>query len=488
MKFKELLEGIKVIETRGDPDVEVKGISCDSRRVREGDLFVAIKGTETDGHLFLAEASRKGAVAFLVEELREDIKIPWARVSDTREALGVIASKFYGEPSKTLKVVGVSGTNGKTTTTHLVEAILKVKGEKVGLIGTIAYRWGDVQLEATNTTPSSLELQKMMKEMMEAGVEYVVMEVSSHALSQKRLKGCYLDVGVLTNVTPEHLDYHGSFEAYLKAKALLFEEVLRESKESGKDPWAVYNVDDEHVKRVSEGLGFKKLGFGQGGDIRPIEYHCSLDGIRARLKTPFGELKVSSKLVGLHNLYNVMAAVGICLSLGVEGEAIEEGIASLRGVPGRLERVSDRPAVFVDYAHTPDALQKVLLALRPFVRGKLILVFGCGGNRDRAKRPHMGRIASELSTFAVVTSDNPRKEDPLAIIEEIKTGIKPGFPYKAIVDRKEAIFEAIAQAGPEDVVLIAGKGHETYQIIGEQRYPFDDREVARNALRHLGWI
>lgn len=488
MRLKELLEGIRFVETKGDLQTEVKGISCDSRKVKQGDLFVAIKGTETDGHLFLAEALEKGAVAFVVEEPPEDMGFPYIRVFDSREALGLIASKFYGEPSKALKVVGVTGTNGKTTTTYLIEAILKAKGEKVGLIGTVAYRWGGVQLEATNTTPSSLELQRMMREMFETGVGCVVMEVSSHALSQKRLKGCYLDVGVFTNVTPEHLDYHGSFEDYLKAKALLFEEVLEESKQIGKDPWAIYNVDDPHVSRVVEGLEFKKLGFGQKGDIIPLEHQCSIDGIRARLKTPFGEIKVSSKLVGLYNLYNIMAAIGVCLALGVEGKAIEEGIASLKGIPGRLERVSDRPAVFVDYAHTPDALQKVLLALRPFVKGKLILVFGCGGNRDRTKRPEMGRIASELSSFAVITSDNPRREDPSAIIEEIKKGIKPGFPYKAIVDRREAIFEAIAQAGPEDVVLIAGKGHETYQIIGEHKYHFDDREVAKSALKELGWI
>lgn len=488
MKLRELLEGIRFTEAKGDLEVEVKGISCDSRQVKPGDLFVAIKGTKTDGHLFLAEALRKGAVAFMVEEFPRDIGLPCVKVSNSREALGLIASKFYGEPSKALRVVGITGTNGKTTTTYLVEHVLKVKGEKVGLIGTINYRWEGLQLEATNTTPSSLELQKLMKEMRDVGVGYVVMEVSSHALSQKRLKGCYVDIGVFTNVTPEHLDYHGSFEDYLKAKAMLFEEVLKESKENGKDPWAVYNVDDPYVRQVVEGLEFKKLSFGQRGDIRPIEYEVSLEGIKANVSTPFGELEVHSRLIGLHNLYNLMAAIGVCLALGLEKKTIEEGIASLEGVPGRLERVSDRPAVFVDYAHTPDALQKVLLALKPFVKGKLILVFGCGGNRDRTKRPEMGRIASELSSFAVITSDNPRKEDPWAIIEEIKKGIKPGFHYKAIVDRKEAIFEAIAQAGPEDVVLIAGKGHETYQIIGEHKYPFDDREVAKNALRQLGWI
>lgn len=488
MRLRELLEGIEFVEIKGDLEIEVKGISCDSRKVKQGDLFVAIKGTETDGHLFLTEALQKGAVAFVVEEPPKEGGCSYVRVSNSREALGLIASKFYGEPSKALKVVGVTGTNGKTTTTYLVEAILKAKGEKVGLIGTVTYRWDGVQLEATNTTPSSLDLQKMMKEMLETGVGYVVMEVSSHALSQKRLKGCYLDVGVFTNVTPEHLDYHGSFEDYLKAKALLFEEVLKESKQNGKDPWAIYNVDDPHVSKVVEGLGFKKLSFGQKGDISPLEHESSIDGIKAHLKTPFGEVSFSSKLVGFHNLYNIMAAIGVCLALGVDRRVIEEGIASLKGVPGRLERVSDRPAVFVDYAHTPDALQKVLLALRPFVKGKLILVFGCGGNRDRTKRPQMGRIASELSSFAVITSDNPRKEDPWVIIEEIKKGVKPGFPHKVIVDRKEAIFEAITQAGPEDVVLIAGKGHETYQVIGERRYPFDDREAARIALKELGWI
>lgn len=484
MKFIELLEGLQLLEARGDLGVQVRGISCDSRTVREGELFVAIRGERVDGHKFVGDALAKGASALLVESPPDGAHVPWARVRSTREALGVVSSRFYGEPSKRLKAVGVTGTNGKTTTTYLLEAILTTWGKQVGVIGTVNYRYHGYSKEALNTTPSSLELQGLLKEMADRGVTHVVMEVSSHALVQRRLKGCHLDVGVFLNLSPEHLDYHKTMEDYLEAKALLFREVLKESQ---KTPWAIYNADDARVRGVGDELmGLDKLTFGREGDIRPLEAKGGPFGLEAVLKTPWGPVKVKSPLLGEHNLYNIMAAVATVLVLGVEQEAIEEGIRRLKGVPGRLEKVSDRPMVVVDYAHTPDALAKVLDALRPLAKGRVIVVFGCGGDRDRTKRPVMGRIASEKASLVVLTSDNPRGEDPMAIIREIEAGLVPGCDYLVIPDRKEAIREAIRRATPDDLVLIAGKGHETYQIIGERRLPFDDREEARKALEELG--
>ncbi len=486
MRLGELIRGLEVLEVHGDLGVEIADISSDSRLIKGGELFVAIRGERADGHNFLQEAISRGARALLVEDPPSGIGVPWVRVGDTRVALGEVASRFYGRPSLGLKVVGITGTNGKTTSCYILESILKAYGAKVGVIGTVSYRWMDQQREAQNTTPSSLELQRLLKEMLDSGVSYVVMEVSSHALVQRRLKGCHFDVGIFTNISPEHLDYHGTMQEYLRAKALFFQEVLKESQ---KDPWAIYNADDPKVREVVEGVeGLKGLGFGMGGLVRPLGWRADPQGISFKLETPKGLLEARSKLIGYHNLYNIMAAVSAAIILDVPTEAICQGIEGLRGVPGRLERVSERPKVFVDYAHTPDALKKALEALRPLARGKLIVVFGCGGERDRSKRPLMGKIASLMASLTVITSDNPRGEDPMAIIGEIRAGIQPGAPYLVIPDRREAIREAIRRAEEEDVVLIAGKGHEAYQIIGSERYPFDDRQEARKALEEFGWI
>jgi len=485
MKFKELLKGIKILEACGDLALEIEGISSHSKTVRPNYLFVAIKGERNDGHLFIEEALKRGASALLVERRVEGINVPYVLVEDTKTALGQVASNFYGHPSKEMRLIGITGTNGKTTTTYLLESIIKKAGLEVGVIGTINYRWKGIEKEAPNTTPSVLDLQQLLWEMKQGGVKYVVMEVSSHALVQKRVKGCHFDIGIFTNISPEHLDYHKTMEDYLKAKALLFEELLKESE---KETWAIYNADDPKVKEVGEkAVWSKRLSFGKEGDIRPLYFEEDKSGIQTLLRTPWGELQLTFPLVGIFNLYNLMAAVGAGLALGIDREAIKEGMASFKGVPGRMEKIGENPLVVVDYAHTPDALEKVLKELKKLTLGKLIVVFGCGGDRDRTKRPLMGRIASSLASLVILTSDNPRGEDPLRIIEEIKQGLLEGVPYLIIPDRREAIREAIRRAQEEDTVLIAGKGHETYQIIGNIRIPFDDRIEAKKALEEMIW-
>jgi UDP-N-acetylmuramoyl-L-alanyl-D-glutamate--2,6-diaminopimelate ligase len=485
MRLEEVIKGIKILEACGDLSLEIEGVSSDSRTVRPNYLFVAIKGEKNDGHWFIEEALKKGASALLVERRLEGIKVPYIVVEDTKAALAQVASNFYGHPSKEMRLIGITGTNGKTTTTYLLESVIAKAGFEVGVIGTVNYRWKGIEKEAPNTTPSALYLQQLLGEMKRAGVKYVVMEVSSHALVQRRVKGCHFDVGVFTNLSPEHLDYHKTMEEYLRAKALLFEEVLKESE---KETWAIYNADDHKVKEVGERTVWaKRLSFGQRGDIHPLSFEEGKDGVKTLLRTPWGDLQLTSPLIGVFNLYNLMAAVGVSLALGIDREAIREGIADFKGVPGRMEKIGEAPLVIVDYAHTPDALEKVLKELKKLTSGRLIVVFGCGGERDKTKRPLMGRIASTFSSLVILTSDNPRREDPLRIIEEIKEGLIDGTPYLIIPDRREAIREAIKRARKDDTVLIAGKGHEIYQIIGDERIPFDDRIEAKRALEEIIW-
>lgn len=488
MKLELLLDGLPISAKGGNLAVEVEGVAYDSRRVKPGDLFVAIRGSRDDGHRHIPEALAKGARALLLQEPpAEGGQVPWATVPDTREALASIACRFFGDPSREVRLAGITGTNGKTTTAYLLEAILKEAGREVGVIGTVNYRYCGRELRADNTTPGPYELQQLLREMRSSGVTDVVMEVSSHALQQGRVKGCHFDVGVFTNLGRDHLDYHGTIEAYLEAKALLFRRFLRES---CKETWAIYNREDSRVKGVIEGIkGLRRLSYGlKEGDVRALYWRASLEGTEVLLLTPKGEIEVSCSLVGPHNVFNIMASVATALAMGVPLEAIAEGVAKVERVPGRMEKVWGGPLVFVDYAHTPDALQKALEGLRSLVKGRLIVVFGCGGERDRGKRPLMGEVASHLADLVVLTSDNPRGEDPLRIIEEIRSGLLPGRAYKVILDRREAIRWALGEASPEDGVLIAGKGHETYQIIGTLRHPFDDREEALRALRELkGW-
>jgi UDP-N-acetylmuramoyl-L-alanyl-D-glutamate--2,6-diaminopimelate ligase len=486
-----LIRSLDVIETKGDMDIEIGDISYHSHEVKEGDLFVAITGAKHDGHHFIEETITRGAQAIIVEQMPpQPLDVPVVWVMDTRKALAQISAEFFSHPSRKITLVGITGTNGKTTTSYVIESILKAAGREVGMIGTINYRIRGKERPAATTTPQSYDLQRLLSEMITDGVECVVMEVSSHALDQERVRRCHFDVGVFTNLSPEHLDYHEDMDRYFAAKKRFFQEILIESE---KNPWAIINVDDPLLKDFQKELPpLRAMTYGlDHGEVRASHREVSLEGIRATLTTPAGTLKIRTSLVGEYNLYNIMAATAVGISLEITREAIRQGIEDLPQVPGRMERVgAGNPWILVDYAHTPDALDKTIKEVKRLATGKVFVVFGCGGDRDRTKRAPMGRIAAQWSDLAIITSDNPRTEDPLKIIEEIETGAREISPlrYRVISDRREAIKKAIALAGPQDIVLITGKGHEDYQIIGEERFPFDDREEARKALAQSGGV
>jgi len=469
--------------------IDIRDIAYHSNRVQEGDLFVAVRGAKRDGHNFIVESVQRGARAIVVEQIpREPLDVSVISVTDTRKALAQISAEFFSHPSRDITLVGITGTNGKTTTSYIIESILKAAGREVGVIGTINYRLKGKERPAPTTTPQSYDLQRLLREMIADGVRDVVMEVSSHALDQERVRGCHFDAGVFTNISPEHLDYHEDMDRYFAAKKRFFQEILVEAE---KDPWSIVNVDDPLLRAFQKTLPpSRAMTYGLNrGEVRASHREVSLEGIRATLTTPVGTLEIRTPLVGEYNLYNIMAATAVGIALGITREAIGQGIADLPLVPGRMERVNEgNPWVLVDYAHTPDALEKTMKEIKRLATGKVFVVFGCGGDRDRTKRAPMGRIAAQWSDLAIITSDNPRTEDPLRIIDEIEKGAREISPhhYRVIPDRQEAIKEAIALAGPQDIVLITGKGHEDYQIIGEERFPFDDREEARKALTQRG--
>lgn len=495
MRLGELLDSLGDVTVRNSLDPEVTGLTDDSRLVRPGWLFVAVKGTQSDGHRYLAQAVRSGAAAVVIEagrvpaESLAAFKVPVIEIGNTRRALGVLASRFQGNPTHRLNMVGVTGTNGKTTTTYLCKAILEAAGAKVGLIGTVAYLVGDERITATHTTPGALELQALFRKMADIGVETVVMEVSSHALALDRIAGCAFGTAVFTNLTHDHLDFHADMEDYFRAKLRLFE---------GLDPSAraIVNLDDSYGERIVAALPNTQAwtyAIDRQADLRAESVQVSLAGVRFTARTPAGTVSLQSPLVGRHNVYNILAAVGVGLRQGIALPAIATGIARLANVPGRFERVeAGRPfTVVVDYAHTEDALFRLLTTAQAVKTGRVITVFGCGGDRDRGKRPKMGRVAALYSDMVVVTSDNPRTEDPAAIIREVERGVREGMRerggggYVVYADRRAAIGEAVRMARPGDLVLIAGKGHEDYQVIGQTKHPFDDRIVARAAIEAL---
>ncbi|RJX32703.1 MAG: UDP-N-acetylmuramoyl-L-alanyl-D-glutamate--2,6-diaminopimelate ligase [Desulfarculus sp.] len=501
MQLKALLEVMEVQQVRGQlPAAEVSGLAYDSRRVRPGMLFAALKGERADGHDFVAAAAQAGALAALVERPLE-VELPQVLVADARRSLALAAARFFGQPSRRLSLVGVTGTNGKTTVTYLVEALLSRRGG-VGLLGTVEVRWPGSRQAAAMTTPESLDLQAALAQMLAAGAHGVVMEVSSHALEQERVTGCFFDAAVFTNLSRDHLDYHGDMESYFNAKRRLFNQVLPRSRRVGKDPAAVVCLDDPRGSRLAgecAGLGLRTLtyGFSPAARVRGLDPVTGLTGGSCRVVWPAGSFQAHTRLVGLYNLQNLLAAVAVGLALGLDPGEIQHALATVRGVPGRLQRVpgpADGPAVFVDYAHSDQALRSVLSALRPLTPGRLICVFGAGGDRDQGKRPLMGRAVGAGADLAVLTSDNPRSEAPLAIMAMIEPGLQAagarragdleskGPAYLVEPDRAEAIALAVSAAGPQDVILIAGKGHEDYQIIGSQRRHFDDRQEAAAAL------
>ena len=464
----------------------VTGVAYDSRAVRHGNVFVALKGQHADGTVFAQQAIERGAAAVVSEQTAPDgVRVPWAIVADARLALAVLATAFFRDPSREMRVVGITGTNGKTTTAYLIAAIFDAAGLRCGVLGTVEYRIGTETRDATRTTPEAPDVQSLLREMVDRGCAACAMEVSSHALALRRVDGTAFAAAVFTNLTRDHLDFHTGMDDYFRAKRRLFEMLPR-------DAPAVLNVDDPRGASLADAGGRPiTYAIGREADVVPGPLSFSLDGLSFDARTPRGAVRVRSKLVGRPNVYNILAAVAATTALDLPTAAIERGLQSLDGVPGRFQVASggrDDVTVVVDYAHTDDALRNLLETARPLAKGRLITVFGCGGDRDRTKRPLMGAVASRLSDVVVITSDNPRTEDPNRIIEEIQRGITPDTrrdsaqPVLAIVDRRQAIVRAIELARPGDLVLVAGKGHEKYQVIGDRTLPFDDVAVAREAL------
>ncbi len=482
MKLRQLIDGLEGARLIGDGDVEVRAVSDDSRTIKPGDVFVAVKGMRSDGHAFVPAVVEQGAVAVVVE--RElDTKIPQIVVPSTSRALGPLVACSLGDPADAMTLIGITGTNGKTTTTYVVESILRAAGHKPGVIGTVELRWPGSVEPASYTTPTPQLLHGAFAKMRDAGCTHVVMEVTSSALAMDRVIGLDFKVGAFSNLTQDHLDVHGSMEAYRDAKKRLFSDHL-------KGGTAVINVDDMYGEDMISAVDprqseLSRVSVDSGlADVRVVSQQSTVKGIRATIATPTGEIVLEAKpLIGQYNVANLALAVGIAQALKIPHDAIAAGIAALPGVPGRVERVTNSADldIFVDYAHTPDALRNVLMALRPLTKRRLICVFGCGGDRDPTKRPKMGAAVAELADLAVVTSDNPRTEDPRTILDQILPAVPK--PFFIDVARRTAIRAAIAEATPGDLVVIAGKGHEDYQILGTTKIHFDDREEAALAAQ-----
>jgi UDP-N-acetylmuramoyl-L-alanyl-D-glutamate--2,6-diaminopimelate ligase len=496
MKLTELLQGLEVIEKQGD--AEISGLCVDSRQVQPGDAFIALVGGKQDGHAYLKQAFEREASVLIVskrESLSPAIGGPkseirnspaWAIVPDTREALWRMAQRFYGDPTRDLLTIGITGTNGKSTTTHLLQAVLNDAGYPAALLGTLGYHFGQQHRQMNFTTPEVYQLQALLAEAKAAGARAAVMEVSSHALVQKRVDGVRFDGGVFTNLTQEHLDFHGTMEAYSEAKLRFFTELAAQG---GKEFRSVINLDAEWGRWFAERARGRVLTYGtnEEADIRAVDVEISLSGIRFTVlnksEQPF---PVQLQLSAPFNLANGLAAAAAALSLNLPVEAIQNGLASVQHVLGRFERVpvEREYEVIVDYAHTPDAFQNLLMAARALKPARLVILFGCGGDRDPTKRPLMGRIAAELADRVILTADNPRTEDLQKILEQILTGIPQELRSRVEIehDRSDAVRLAIQTARPGDLILLVGKGHETYQIIGHKKFPFDDRIAVREAL------
>jgi UDP-N-acetylmuramoyl-L-alanyl-D-glutamate--2,6-diaminopimelate ligase len=507
VRFSELLQSIgEPVRVTGATDLDIRGLFYDSRSVIPGGLFFALRGATVDGHSFLSRAVSAGAVAVVVED---DSDLPEGvtavTVRDVRQTMARMAACYFGNPTAGVPLIGITGTNGKTTTTYLIESMLAKGGIPAAVLGTINYRFGTTCFESSHTTPESVDLQKMLRQLVDLGAKGVVMEVSSHALEQKRVDGCLFDVGVFTNLTRDHLDYHHDMESYLASKQRLFSELLVPDRQKPARH-AVVNIDDPAGLAIARSAACPVLTYGldPGAALSARDVVFSTAGISGILCTPAGETAFTSRLLGRFNLYNILSAAGAAFALGLSLETIRSGIEMHGTVEGRLERVeNDRGVtVLVDYAHTGDALENVLQTLQELATDRIITVFGCGGDRDRGKRPIMGGVAGRFSDLAIITSDNPRSEDPAAIIREVREGLLPlglreyTFPelsgeiaekgFLTVESRREAIRLAVRIARPGDIILIAGKGHEDYQIIGTEKHHFDDREEAAIALRLAG--
>lgn len=482
MKLSELLADIEVEKIIGAEQLNVTGIAFNSMEVRPGNIFVCITGFKTDGHKYAADAIDRGAIAVIAERDISELGVTCVICKNTRLALAKAAANFYGHPEKKFRLIGITGTNGKTTATYLVKSVLESLGRKVGLIGTNQNMIGTEVIPSKHTTPDSLELMQLFSQMAEKGAEYVVMEVSSHSLALDRVTACRFDVGAFTNITQDHLDFHKTMENYLAAKSILF--TISKA--------GVINRDDSGSDYLLEHSTCERMltyGIESDCDIHASDVKLSEKGVAFKVSYENKEYDVELGIPGMFSVYNALTAFGCLVSAGIHMDDAVEGLKSARGVKGRIEVVETNRdfSVIIDYAHTPDGLYNVIRTIRGFCKGRIITVFGCGGDRDAGKRPKMGRIAAELSDYCVVTSDNPRTENPVAIINDVVEGVKNGkCDYTVVVNRFEAIETALDMAKKDDVVLLAGKGHETYQILADRTIDFDEREIVRKLLNIQG--
>ncbi|RKX44393.1 MAG: UDP-N-acetylmuramoyl-L-alanyl-D-glutamate--2,6-diaminopimelate ligase [Verrucomicrobia bacterium] len=482
MKLETLLQSIEALEVKGSGDVEIEGIAYDSRRVVPGGLFVAVRGHKADGAQYITEALSNGAVAVVSEnDLDLGAGVAHVRVPCARRALAEISNVYYGDLSRQMKIIGVTGTNGKTTTAYMIRDVLHAGGFLSGLLGTVAYEIGDHVLPAARTTPEAPELHSLLHKMKEMGCDSAVMEVSSHAIALQRTQGIDFNIGVFTNLTQDHLDYHKDMDTYYAVKARLFH-----SLEKGRS--AVINLDDPWGRGlVAEGrivADVVTYGLDERAMVRAVDAKVDANGTCFRVSSPWGEARICLNLLGRFNISNALAALAVGGLCGIRLDRMVMALENIQAIPGRLELVPNRrhKKVFVDYAHTDDALRNVLGTLREICKGKLIVVFGCGGNRDRGKRKLMGQAAAALADFSIITSDNPRTEDPGAIVADIMEGFSGQDQFEVILDRRDAIEAGIQKTGRKDILLVAGKGHETYQEFKETIVPFDDREMVREIL------
>lgn len=488
MKLEKLISSLpNVVEVRGNVGLDIKGISYQSKRMKQGYLFVAIPGYSTDGHIYAKEAVEAGASAIVCERWIDELhSVPQVKVKQSRLACALLASTFFKNPSQKLNLIGVTGTNGKTTTVYLIESILRAAGKRTGILGTVESRIGDCPVYIERTTPESVDLQQILAQMVDSDVETAVMEVSSHAIDMDRIAGCHFKVVVFTNLSQDHLDFHQTLDNYFQTKLQLF------NLSQDEKPLSVINFDDIYGQKIASSIPTTPVLFGikcQTG-IKAIDVKLNAEGSFFKISSPAGDFNVNLKLKGTFNVYNALAATGTCLSLGISTNKIKEGLEKVGSIPGRFETVSVGQdfIVAVDYAHTPDGLENVLKTAREISPGKVITVFGCGGDRDKTKRPLMGMVAARLSDFTIITSDNPRSEEPPSIIDQIEVGFLKESPtacYSKVINRRDAVSQAVSLAKTGDIVIIAGKGHERGQIFANKVVPFDDREVACQVLKEL---
>ncbi|MDF7807936.1 UDP-N-acetylmuramoyl-L-alanyl-D-glutamate--2,6-diaminopimelate ligase [Pontiellaceae bacterium B12219] len=485
MKLSTLIEGVPILGKNGSKDPEVLGIAYDSRVVKPGDLFVAVAGHQVDGSVFITQAVSNGAVAVVSEnDLNLGSGVVHLQVEHSRRALAEIANMYFGDLSRTMSVIGITGTNGKTTTSYMIRDLLRAGGRMPGLLGTVAYEIGNRSIPAARTTPEALDIHSMFQQMKKAGCDSVVMEVSSHAIALHRVHGMEFKISVFTNLTQDHLDFHNDMDTYFNVKAKLFQTLERTHDHAAviniDDPWGRKLIDEKNLQADIVSYGFHERAMVFASDAK-----VSADGTRFSVSTPWGAADVHLKLLGRFNIHNALAALSAGALCGIDLPTMVRALEQIPSIPGRLELVKNRKgkSIFVDYAHTDDALKNVLTTLREICKGNLLVVFGCGGNRDQGKRFKMGRVAAELADFSIITSDNPRNEEPAVIAADIVEGFDNEDQFEVVLDRRDAIKKGIRMMGRKDVLLVAGKGHETYQEFKGTVVPFDDRETVREFVK-----